>query len=108
MPAPTVNAAEFAAHAINASYQQPVLVYFWADWCAPCRMVSPILNDLHDDTSVRVAVVKVNADLEQSLVRAYGVSSIPTLLLFNRGSLIKTIVGARNKLALMKELDGFV
>ncbi|QGQ20780.1 thioredoxin [Cellulomonas sp. JZ18] len=80
----------------------PVVVDFWAPWCGPCRMVSPVLEELSEDYAGRVRVVKVNADENPRLSQDYQVQSIPLIAFFAGGELEKTVVGARPK-AVLKE-----
>jgi len=81
-----------------------VLVDFWATWCQPCKMMAPILDGLADDLAGRIAVLKVDADEHTELVQQYAVSSIPTILVFSDGEVVRAIVGAKPKPALLKEL----
>ena len=74
-----------------------VVVDFWAPWCAPCRAIGPVLDELARELAGHVKVVKVNTDDNQDLARAYGVESIPTLHVFHDGSLDRTMVGAHPK-----------
>jgi len=83
----------------------PVLVDFWAEWCGPCKMIAPILDELADEYSGRVIIGKVNVDEHQSLAAEYGVRGIPTLLLFQNGQVAEQIVGARGKRDLKASLD---
>src|SRR2546423_14842716 len=85
----------FAEEVLNAS--TPVLVDFWAEWCGPCKMLSPILDELAEEYQGRVKIVKVNIDQEQALAAEYGVRAIPTLLLFTQGQVADQIVGLRSK-----------
>jgi len=83
----------------------PVLVDFWAEWCGPCKMISPILDELADEYEGRVKIVKVNIDEQQGIAAEYGIRAIPTLLLFDKGQVADQIVGLRSKRDLKASFD---
>ena len=81
--------------------EKPVFVDFWAQWCGPCRMVGPVVEELAGDYDGKVNFVKVNVDNAQEIAQKYNVFSIPTLLLLNKGEIIAQQVGAGSKLSLI-------
>jgi thioredoxin 1 len=83
----------------------PVLVDYWAEWCGPCKMIAPILDEVARDYGERVRVVKVNVDENQSVPAKYGIRGIPTLMLFRNGEVVDTKVGALSKSQLTLFLD---
>ena len=82
----------------------PVVVDFYADWCGPCKMMSPIIDEIANEMGEAVKVGKVNVDEEQSLAIQFGVMSIPTIVIIKNGKVTKTFVGVQNKENIIKEL----
>ncbi len=87
---------------------KPVIVDFWAEWCGPCRMISPVLAELAEEYRDKIVVAKVNVDFEPDLAMKYNVTGIPLLGVFKNGEMVKQLVGARPKAALVTELAEFL
>ena len=101
-----VTTADFESVVLKSS--TPVLVDFWAEWCGPCRAVGPILEEISNEYGAKLKIVKLNTDEEASIAMKYGISSIPTMNVFVNGEVVKTIVGAKPKPALHKDLESYI
>jgi thioredoxin 1 len=87
---------------------KPVVVDYWAEWCGPCRQVSPVLEEIASEHADKIDVVKLNVDDNPVTAQRYRILNIPTLSVFKDGEVVKEIVGARPKSALLRELADFI
>ncbi len=101
-----LNSGNFPSEVLQST--TPVLVDFWAEWCGPCKMIAPVLDELAGEFDGRVKIGKVNIDEDQNLASQYGVCAIPTLLIFKNGEVAEQIVGMRSKRDLKSSLDKVV
>jgi thioredoxin 1 len=102
----SVTDESFAADVLEQD--KAVLVDFWAEWCGPCRQVAPILEEIAGEHAEKITVVKLNVDENPQTAAKYGVVSIPTLNVYKGGEVVKTIVGAKPKALLLKDLESFL
>ncbi|MCC9144285.1 MULTISPECIES: thioredoxin [unclassified Arthrobacter] len=104
--AKAVTDASFGTDVLTAD--KPVIVDFWAEWCGPCRMLSPILDDIAAQYSDKVDVVKVNVDENPAIAAQYGITSIPAVYVFKGGEVAATSIGAKPKQVLEQEFAAFL
>jgi len=98
----------FASDVLEVSQTMPVLVDFWADWCGPCKMLAPVLDQLAAHYAGRARIVKVNADVEMELARAHGIRSLPTLRLFRHGRAVDEIIGLQPESAIRAVIERYL
>ena len=88
--------------------EKPVVVDFWAEWCGPCKMIAPILGEIAAEKAGQVTIAKLNVDDHGDVAQRYGIMSIPTLLVFKDGQMVKKMVGAKGKSQLLQEIEEFI
>lgn len=101
-----VNDSDFGEQVLQSD--QPVLVDFWAEWCAPCRALGPVIESLAEDYDGRAKVAKVDVDANQQIAMQFGIRSIPTVILFDNGQIVDTFIGVRPKSDYAAGLDKVV
>ena len=102
----TVTDASFASDVLGSD--KPVLVDFWAEWCGPCKMVAPVLEEIAGENAEKISVVKLNIDENPGAARDYQIMSIPTMAVFQGGQMVKSIVGAKPKAAILRDLEAYL
>lgn len=102
----SVTDASFAADVLQAS--KPVVVDFWAEWCGPCRLVHPILEEIARDHPGALEIVKLNVDENPETASKYSIISIPTLNVYSGGQVVKQIIGAKPKAVLLRDLQDYL
>ncbi len=106
MGAKSVTDETFIADVLQS--EKIVLVDFWAEWCGPCRQVSPILEEIANEHADKLEIVKLNVDENPRTAADYGITSIPTMNVYAGGEVVKSIVGAKPKAVLLRDLDAFI
>ncbi|MDR9396789.1 thioredoxin [Pontimonas sp.] len=106
MSARDVTDESFATDVLGSD--KPIMVDFWAEWCGPCRAVSPILDQIATEHAEKIDVVKLNVDHNPETAMKYQVTSIPTMKVFKAGEVVKTVIGAKPKPALESDLQEFL
>lgn len=101
-----VTADSFKASVLDSD--KPVLVDFWAEWCGPCRMVAPILEEISDEYGDKITIAKLDVDANPDIAMQYNITGIPLMGLFQGGQMVKQILGARPKAAILEELAGII
>jgi thioredoxin 1 len=102
----TVTDETFETDVLNNA--RPVVVEYWAQWCGPCRMVGPVLEAIAQEHADQIDVVKLNTDENPVTAQKYGILAVPTVSVFSGGEVVKQLLGARPKSALLRELDAYL
>ncbi|MFM7829821.1 MAG: thioredoxin [Actinomycetota bacterium] len=90
------------------SASTPIIVDFWAEWCGPCKAIAPVLSEIAKEQAGKVTIAKLNVDDNGDIAQRFGVMSIPTLLVFNKGEMKKKMIGAKGKSQLLAEIAEFI
>jgi thioredoxin 1 len=102
----TTTDANFATDVLQSD--KPVVVDFWAEWCGPCKMVAPVLEEIATEHAGKIDVVKLNIDENPGAARDYQIMSIPTMAVFQNGKVVKQIIGAKPKAAILRDLADYL
>ncbi len=102
----TVTDANFEKEVIKSDI--PILVDFWAEWCMPCKMVTPILKEIAEEMEGKIKIAKLNVDNSPQSAGQYGIRSIPSLLIFKSGSVVEQIIGALPKNTIQQKIDNVI
>lgn len=98
-----VNESNFNESVLNSD--KPVVVDFWAEWCGPCKVLGPVLEELSGEVSDKASIVKLNVDESRELAQRYGIRGIPTLVFFKNGEVVSTLVGNQPKDVILKNIQ---
>jgi len=102
----TVTGATFDAEVLKST--APVLVDFWAEWCGPCKMIAPVLDELANELEGQLTIAKVDVDSESALASQFGITAIPTLLVFKNGQIVDQMRGAKSKRAIRDTVEPYL
>ena len=101
-----VTDASFSTDVLESD--KTVLVDFWAEWCGPCKMVAPVLDEIAGENKDKMTVAKLDIDRNPDAMREYGIMAMPTLMVFQKGEVVKEILGAKPKAALLRDLADYL